>query len=132
MFRSILALVLTSLLALAAPQARAAGAPAGDDERAAAAREKIEKKGVGPSARVEVRLRDKTKLKGYVNAADRDAFTIMDPRSGAARTVPYTDVASFGGGLSTRTKAIIWGSAAAAAIVVLYITRGAFCDGLCV
>lgn len=90
--------------------------------------------GVGRKARVEVRLRDETKLKGYVSEAGADSFTVTDARTGAARAVPYADVAQFkrdGGGLSTSTKALIWGGIGVAAVVTLYTVRGAFCDGMC-
>lgn len=39
----------------------------------------IHKLGVGKEARVEVRLQDKTKLKGYISEAGAASFTITDP-----------------------------------------------------
>lgn len=90
--------------------------------------------GVGPEARVEVRLKDDTKLKGYVSESGADSFTVTDAKTGAARSVAYTDVARIrrqGGGLSPTTKALIWGGVAAGAAITLYAVRGAFCDGMC-
>lgn len=97
------------------------------------ARDAVSKVGVGEKARVEVRLRDKSKLKGYVSEAGPDSFTVTD-KTGAARAVSYADVAQVkrhGGGLSGGTKAMIWGGVAIGAVVTLYAVRGAFCDGQC-
>jgi hypothetical protein len=97
------------------------------------ARAGVMKAGVGEKARVEVRLRDNTKLKGYVSEAGADSFTVTDAKTGAARAVAYSDVSQVKrpGGLSSSTKAIIWGGVAAAAVITLYSVRGAFCDGMC-
>lgn len=98
------------------------------------ARAGVERAGTGPKARVEVRLRDNTKLKGYVSEADADSFTVTDSKTGAARAVAYSDVAQLkrqGGGLSPTTKAVIWGGVAAGVAITLYAVRGAFCDGMC-
>lgn len=93
----------------------------------------IQQRGVGEKARLEVKLRDNTKLKGYVSEAREASFTLVEHKTGASHTVAYTDVARVGGGalMSNRTKAIIGISAGVAAVIVLYTVRGAFCDGQC-
>ena len=104
------------------------------DAAADKARAGVERAGVGPKSRVEVRLRDNTKVKGYVSEAGADSFTVTDSKTGATRAVAYADVAQFkrqGGGLSPSTKAIIWGGVAAGVAITLYAVRGAFCDGMC-
>ena len=100
-------------------------------ERARAA---VAKVGVGEKARVEVKLPDNTKVKGYVSEAGADSFKVMDAKTGTIRTFNYADVAQVkkrGGGLSATTKAIIWGGVAAGVAITLYSVRGAFCDGQC-
>ena len=52
----------------------------------------IAKLGTGPEARIEVKLRDKTKLKGYVGEAGEDSFVIVDDRTGTHARVPYPQV----------------------------------------
>lgn len=52
----------------------------------------IAKLGTGPNAHIKVKLRDKTKLSGYVSRADETAFVIADAKTGAPTTVPYADV----------------------------------------
>ena len=92
----------------------------------------ILKLGVGKDARVEVRLRDNSKLKGYVSAVGEDSFTIADHKTGASSTVAYSDVTRVkGNNDSTRTKVIIGAAVAIGIGIVLYSIRGAFCDGQC-
>lgn len=55
-------------------------------------KEGIRKLGTGAEARIEVKLRDKTKLKGYVSEAGEDSFVIVDERTGATSTVTYPQV----------------------------------------
>ena len=52
----------------------------------------VRKLGTGREARVEVKLRDKTKLKGYVGEAGEDNFVDVDDKTGAASTVAYPQV----------------------------------------
>jgi predicted transcriptional regulator len=96
------------------------------------ARAGIQKIGIGKEARVEVKLQDKTKLKGYVSEAGETSFTVTDPITEASSVVPYSTVTQIKGhNLTTRTKIIIWVAIAAAAGIILYSIRGAFCDGQC-
>jgi hypothetical protein len=95
------------------------------------ARASVLKLGVGQTSRVEVKLRDQTKVRGYVSEAGQDAFTVTDQETGTSQTLSYADVAEVkkpGGGPSTRTW-IILGGVAAAAVVVGIVVKPAFCDG---
>ena len=90
----------------------------------------IAKLGVGPDARVQLKLKDKTKLAGYISAVEAEHFVVTDLATGQSTTVPYPDVTQVkGNNLTTRTKIIIAASIIAGVIIVLYIVRGAFCDG---
>lgn len=74
--------------------------------------------GTGPEARVEVRLRDKRKLKGYVSEAAEDHFTVVDAKTGVATAVPYPQVKVVkGNNLSEGAKAAIFLGIVAAAII---------------
>ena len=55
-------------------------------------KENILELGIGPESRVRVKLRDKTKLEGYISQAGADSFTVTDVRTGTATTVAYTQV----------------------------------------
>jgi hypothetical protein len=88
--------------------------------------------GLGEKARVEVKMRDNTRLKGYVSTVGEDSFTVIDSKTGASKTLAYADVARVkkpGGGLSTRTWIIIGGAATAAIIVGVTVIKPVLCDG---
>ena len=81
--------------------------------------------GTGQSARVKVKLHDKTKLQGYISAADKEQFTVTDA-TGMATTVTYPQVKSVqGNNLSTGAKiAIGVGIAATVIFIILWYTTG--------
>ncbi|MCI0389531.1 MAG: hypothetical protein MOB07_12310 [Acidobacteria bacterium] len=82
----------------------------------------INKLGVGQSARVAVKLRDKTRLAGYISEVKEDSFTITDPDTGKATVVPYPDVAQVKGhNLSTGAKVAIIGLSAAVAVLAFFL-----------
>jgi hypothetical protein len=84
--------------------------PRGEKEAKLAAKVKagIVKLGTGPAAQVELKLRDKTKLKGYVYEIAEDHFVVIDARTGAATVVPYPQVTQVkGNNLSTDAKLAI-------------------------
>ena len=55
-------------------------------------KEGISKLGTGTEARIEVKLRDKTKLRGYVSEAGEDSFVIVDEKTSATSRVTYPQV----------------------------------------
>lgn len=57
----------------------------------------IAKLGVGPESRVEVKLRDKTKLRGYISQINDSSFVVADAKTGATTEVPYPSVTSVTG-----------------------------------
>lgn len=98
------------------------------DSEAAKVRTKVETLGV--DTRVDVRLRDKTKLKGQITGTEPDSFAIANG-AGANSKIFYSDVAEVkraGGGWSTKYW-IILGSAVAGALVTWAIVKPALCDG---
>jgi hypothetical protein len=94
-------------------------------------RARVQKIGVGPNARIEVNLRDKTQLKGYISSADQESFTVTDRKTGSTRIVSYADASGVkkpGAGLSSKTW-IILGVAVVGTIVTWVIVKPALCDG---
>jgi hypothetical protein len=68
----------------------------------------IEKLGVGRDTRVEVKLRDKTHLKGYISEANENGFVVTDLKTGASNTVAFADVSQVkGNNLNTGAKIAI-------------------------
>jgi hypothetical protein len=98
---------------------------------AARARAKVESMGLGRNAKVEVKLQDQTKLKGYLSTKEQDSFTVTDSKTGATSTVRYAEVVEVkkaGGGFSTKSW-IILGATAAGAITTWFIVKPMLCDG---
>ena len=93
---------------------------------------KVQKLGVGPKARVEGKLRDNTKFKGYIRVASQDAFTVIDAKTGAAQSIDYSNVEQIkkrGSGFSTRNWVILGAAVAATVIVGLTVIKPVLCDG---
>ena len=49
----------------------------------------ISKLGTGKDARIEVKLKDGTKLKGYISQANENSFVLMDEKTAVPTEVPY-------------------------------------------
>jgi hypothetical protein len=132
MLRRMFAIMLSGLLLLTAFGLQGAGAQSVSDQKATEKiRTKILKMGVGVNARVEVKLRDNTQMKGYISDSNQDSFTVVESGTGASRTVFYSDtltVKKAGSGVSAKTWIIV-GAAAVGAAVTWAIVKPAICDG---
>lgn len=122
MFKKLLSLALVALLINLAGM-RLAYADSKEEKQARFA-EKVKasvlKLGTGEAARVKVKLRDKTKLEGYISAADGEGFTVTNPKTGMATPVAYPQVKSVkGNNLSTGAKIAIGVGIAAAVIFII-------------
>lgn len=86
----------------------------------------IAKLGTGTEARIEVKLKDKTKLKGYVSEAGADSFTVVDAKTGAATEVAYPQVKTVkGNNLSKGAIAtIVLGISVALIVIGVIIAAG--------
>ena len=93
MLKKVLSLVLTGLLinmaAVTSSYARSQDEQARNIEKV---KESVRKLGVGAEARVEVKLHDGRKLKGYIQEAGEDNFTLIDSKDGTVTTVAYSQV----------------------------------------
>ena len=102
-----------------------------DEPRAAKVRMDVLKMGVGERARVDVKLRDASKLKGYIGDASEDSFTVVNSNNGSNQRIAYGNVdkdKKTGNGFSTRSW-IILGAAVAGAVATWIIVKPAVCDG---
>ena len=132
MFRKIFAMMLSATVLLTAfgvQSARAQGLA--DTHATEKIKTKVQKIGTGGNARVEVKLRDNTQMKGYISDASQDSFTVVDNKTGARNSVLYADASSVkktGGGVSTKTWLIV-GAAAIGAVVTWIIVKPVLCDG---
>jgi hypothetical protein len=129
MFKKCLSVVLAAMVAISVAPTTAFAKSKVEKEVAKAEKVKagIISLGLGPDARVRLKLKDKTRVEGYVSKAAND-LVVMDAKTGAEITVDYAQVSSAQGhNLSTGAKiAIGVGIAATIAIVVLVIAFHGF------
>jgi len=132
MLRKTFAVMLSGLLLLTTLGFQHVGAQTPRDTQAAEKlRAKVQKLGIGPNARVEVQLRDNSRLKGYISTSDQDSFTVNDSQTGASKTLSYADASTVkkaGSGGSLKPWLILGGVAAAVGVTWL-IVKPALCDG---
>jgi len=127
---SIIVACLLTLSTISQQPATASSKPEKDAQFAQKIKSAIEKLGTGQSSQVHIKLRDKTRLTGYVSEIGDTSFVVTDLKSAASTTVAYPQVVQVkGNNLSTRTKVIITAAVIAGIAITLYIVRGAFCDG---
>lgn len=85
----------------------------------------ISRLGVGKEARVALKLRDKTKLAGYISRVEEDHFVVAEMKGDASTIVAYADVTQVKGhNLSTGAKiAIGVGIGVGVVILILLLIR---------
>lgn len=121
MFKKVCSVLLSALLLQAAAvPAFAATSPEKESRRAGKVRTQLAKLGTGKDARVQVELRDKTKLGGYISELGAESFVITN-KAGVATTVAYPQVGKVkGNNLATGDKIVI-GIGVGVAIVLLLL-----------
>jgi hypothetical protein len=104
MFKKILAVLLSGLLIqlFTAGSVSASTKEEKQAQRIEKVKSGISKLGIGRDARIEVKLRDQTRLAGYISEIKGDSFIITNPKSGTATTVAYSKAS--GHNLSTGAK----------------------------
>lgn len=123
MFKTVLSLFLTTLLIMCAGAQTARAESKAEKEVRFAAKVKagILKLGVGQEARVELKLRDKSKLRGYIQEAGNDSFVVADSKTNTTTRVAYAEVQTVkGNNLSTGAKIAI-GLGILAAILTIWL-----------
>jgi hypothetical protein len=88
---SLALVILLSNVLLAVP-ARARTQSSNQDQSVEKTKTKIAKLGVGSKARATVRLKNGTKIKGYIAEARTDDFVIRDRKTNDPHTVAYEEV----------------------------------------
>ena len=94
MTRKFIALSISTVLLCVLCSTPAAAVSHEDDQAKVAAKVKsaVAKLGTGPDARIEVKLRDKSKLKGYIREADAESFVLVDDTTGDSTQITYPQV----------------------------------------
>ena len=130
--KRICSLIVASAIAISMVGRNSAAANPSDRETQSTEKVKaaIMQLGTGQASLVNVTLRDKTKVTGYLSEIRANSFVVTDLKTTKETAVAYPDVAQVkGNNLSTRTKLIITAAIIAGVAITLYIVRGAFCDG---
>ena len=95
MFNKLLSLSLTCSLLIAVTPAHVSAQSGPESETEVAAKKvkaRIVRLGTGKRARLEVRLKDGRRLKGYVGEIAEEHFSIADAKAGTVTAVPYDQV----------------------------------------
>jgi hypothetical protein len=119
--------VITTAFSFGLPATAAAQSTA-DTEKI---RAKVQTLSASKDSQVQVRFRDKTKLKGYIDSVEPVTFTLRDPKDGKKQSIAYSEVESVSkasDGVSTKTWLIV-GGVAAGALTTWLIVKPAVCDG---
>ena len=128
MLKKLLSLVLIGLLINLVEAVPVYANPKGDAEArdVKKVKEGILRLGTGEVARVKVKLRDGTKLAGYISEANENSFVVVDAKNGTPTTIPYPQVKQVkGNNLSTGAQiAIVAGFIAGLLILSIIIGRG--------
>jgi len=81
----------------------------------------VVKRGTGEKARVNVKMLNGTKMKGFISQAGEDSFSLTDPKTKQTSTLAYSDVAQVKGtGLSTGAKIAIGVGIGAVVVVAIF------------
>lgn len=125
MFRTFLSLLLTGLLIQGLNTAPLLAAQTTSDAQAIEkVKLKVAKLGLGDKARVTVRMKDGTKIKGFITQAGTNDFTVRNRKTGEPTLILYRDVLKVedNNGHSTLRNILIGagiGAAAFAAVLVI-------------
>lgn len=127
MLKKIMSLVLAILL-FSVGSVNLAYAANSKEEKAVAlaakVKEGIGKLGIGEDARIEVKLRDKTKLKGYISEAGEDSFVVVDAKTGESVRVAYPAVKQVKGNNLNLGVKIAIGIAIAVVAILVFLSIG--------
>ena len=86
---------------------------------AAKVKEEISKLGNGENARIEVKLRDKTKIKGFISETGEDGFVVVNTKTGESTNINYSSVKQVkGNNLNSGIKIAIIAAVAVAAFLI--------------
>lgn len=96
------------------------------DEKSAAKTEEVKlniaKLGTGKDTKINVKLKDGTKLKGYISEVNENNFVVTNHKSGVSTEVPYANAKQVkGNNLSTGAKVAIGVGIAVAVIAIVVL-----------
>lgn len=116
-----LSIFLVALTLVTAPLARLGQAQASvNDARIAKVKEQVARRIAEKKTRVKIKLLNGTELKGNIDKADDQRFTVSEDKTGKKVEVAYTDVVKVEGrGMGTGTKIGLIAAVTAGVLVVI-------------
>ena len=123
MLKKLFAAIVAVLIFNMATVAFASGLPEKEAKLTEKVRTNILKLGTGPDAKVELKLKDGSKLKGYVKESDENQFVVVDPQGGET-AVPYSNAQQVKGKNHIKGVYLVVGFTAALVILILIVLRG--------
>ena len=126
MFKKYLTLILTILFINLSfsTVALAETKPEKDAKFAAKVKLQIAKLGAGTESKVEVKLKDGTKLKGYVSNISAESFSVTDAKTGAITEVPYPNAKQVKGNNLSQKVAFIIGVGLIVGFIAILVVAG--------
>lgn len=124
MFRPILSLLLMGLLMQGLNVSPVFAMQTGNDAQALEkVRLKVAKLGLGDKARATVRMKNGTKIKGFISQAGANDFTVRDRKTGEQSLILYTDVIKVedNRGNNILRNVLIGAGAAGVVLLVLFV-----------
>lgn len=89
----------------------------------------INKLGIGKDSKVSVKLKDSTKIKGYISEISEDGFTVVDEKTSLEETISFPSVKQVkGNNLSKGAKIAIGIGIAIAVIILIGVLAGGEVD----
>ena len=133
MFKKFLSLTLIALLinVIGVRPIRAGAQVVRQTRNVEKVKENVRRLGTGEAARVELKLWDGRKLKGYIREAGEDDFSVVDAKTGVAQAVTYAEVRQVKGsnnvtaakvGLTIAKGVAIVGAVALGAMLLMLIS----------
>ena len=92
MLKTLLSLLVTAVLLLAAVPSARANQTGSQSPTVETVKSRIARLGIGAKAKATVKLKNGTKVKGYVAQAGEDDFVIRNRKTDAPTTISYADV----------------------------------------
>lgn len=121
--KKLLSLVLVALLTVISVQQTFAETK--EEKFTGKVKTEIAKLGTGTDAAIKIKLKDGTKIKGYVTEVGENQFVVMNSKTGQAVSVPYSQVdQAKGNNLSTGAKIALYAALAVGLIVIVGLIAG--------
>lgn len=126
MFKKNLTLVLTILVLNLSLSASVFAKTNSDKEAKLAEKVKvgITKLGTGQDAQVKIKLKDGTKLNGYISEINADSFVVINEKSGVATEVPYSSPKQIKGNNLSNGAWLAIGIGLAVGLIIITIIAG--------